>query len=49
MRGSEQPIQVFEVSLAKTAPFVQKDKEKDNDMSAAFKTIAEKLKAARRN
>jgi class 3 adenylate cyclase len=41
MKGSEQPIQVFEVSLAKTSPFVQIE----NDMSAAFKAVAEKLKA----
>ncbi len=43
MIGSEQPIQVFEVSLVKTAPFVQED----NEMAAAFKAIAEKLKAHR--
>jgi class 3 adenylate cyclase len=43
MRGSEQPIQVFEVSVIKTAPFVQN--EKDSEMSAAFKAIAEKLRA----
>jgi class 3 adenylate cyclase/pSer/pThr/pTyr-binding forkhead associated (FHA) protein len=43
MRGSEQPIQVYEVSFVKTAPFVQTDK--DGEMSAAFKAIAEKLKA----
>ena len=51
MRGSEKQVEVFEVSLAKTAPFVQNDKEKekdkDSEMSAAFKAIAEKLKAAR--
>ncbi len=51
MRGSEQPIQVFEVSWVKTAPFVQKEpekeKEKDSEMSAAFKAVAEKLKKAR--
>ena len=41
MKGSEQPIQVFEVSLAKTSPFVQIE----NDMSAAFKAVAEKLRA----
>jgi class 3 adenylate cyclase len=41
MMGSEQPIQVYEVSLAKISPFVQME----NDMSAAFKAIAEKLKA----
>jgi class 3 adenylate cyclase len=39
--GSEQPLQVYEVSLAKISPFVQME----NDMSAAFKAIAEKLKA----
>jgi adenylate cyclase len=44
MRGSDQPIQVFEVSYAKTAPFVQGN-DKDSMMSAAFKAIAEKLKA----
>jgi class 3 adenylate cyclase len=43
MVGSEQPIQVYEISLAKTSPFVQED----NDMVAAFKAIAEKLKARR--
>ncbi len=47
MRGSDQPIQVYEVSFVKTAPFVQKgkDKDKDGEMSAAFKSIAEKLRA----
>jgi len=49
MRGSEQPVQVFEVSLARTAPFVQADddsqKENDKEMSAAFKSVAERLKA----
>jgi len=43
MVGSEQPIQVYEISLAKTSPFIQED----NDMVAAFKAIAEKLKARR--
>jgi adenylate cyclase len=43
MIGSEQPIQVFEVSLAKISPFVKME----DDMSAAFKAIAEKLKARR--
>jgi len=43
MIGSEQPIQVFEVSLAKISPFVKIE----DDMSAAFKMIAEKLKARR--
>jgi class 3 adenylate cyclase len=42
MKGSEQPIQVFEVSTIKTSPFIQKD---NDNMSAAFKAIAEKLKA----
>jgi class 3 adenylate cyclase len=43
MIGSNQPIQVYEVSLIKTSPFVQED----NEMVAAFKAIAEKLKAHR--
>jgi adenylate cyclase len=43
MVGIEQPIQVFEISLAKTSPFIQED----NEMVAAFKAIAEKLKAHR--
>lgn len=43
MRGSETPVQVFEVSFARTAPFIQRDK--DSEMAAAFKAIAEKLKA----
>jgi class 3 adenylate cyclase/pSer/pThr/pTyr-binding forkhead associated (FHA) protein len=43
MRGNDQPIQVFEVSTAKTAPFVPADK--DSDMSAAFKAVVDKLKA----
>jgi adenylate cyclase len=43
MRGSDQPIQVYEVTFVKTAPFVQTDK--DAEMSAAFKTAAEKLKS----
>ena len=42
MRGNEHPIHVFELSYVKTSPFVQP--EKNNDMSVAFKTIAEKLK-----
>ncbi|HUH96604.1 MAG TPA: FHA domain-containing protein [Anaerolineales bacterium] len=42
MRGSDQPIQVFEVSYVKTAPFVHTDK--DGEMSTAFKAIAEKMK-----
>lgn len=41
MIGCEQPIQVYEVSTAKTRPFIQED----NEMVAAFKAIAEKLKA----
>jgi class 3 adenylate cyclase len=41
MRGHEVPIQVFDISLPKTAPFIQKE----SDMSEAFKEIAEKLKA----
>ena len=52
MRGSEQPLQVYEVTFVKTAPFVlveddhkeQEQKEKDNEMSTAFKAIAERLK-----
>jgi len=50
MRDSDQPVQVFEISLARTSPFVQKeevDQEKDKDMSAAFKAIAEKLRRVR--
>jgi hypothetical protein len=43
MRGNDQPIQVFEVSTAKTAPFIPADK--DSEMSAAFKAVVEKLKA----
>jgi class 3 adenylate cyclase len=43
MIGIEQPIQVYEVSLVKTLPFIQED----NEMVAAFKAIAEKLKARR--
>lgn len=41
MRGQAEPIPVFEVSLPKTAPFILKE----DDMSEAFKEIAEKLKA----
>jgi class 3 adenylate cyclase/pSer/pThr/pTyr-binding forkhead associated (FHA) protein len=44
MRGSDKPIQVYEVSFAKTAPFIQQN-EKDSEMSAAFKSIVERLKA----
>ncbi len=77
MRGSEQPIQVYEISLVKTAPFIQRkrdremdrvkvreegtekekvteeennqefEKDKDGEMAAAFKAIAEKLKKVR--
>jgi class 3 adenylate cyclase len=43
MIGIEQPIQVYEISLVKTSPFIQED----NEMVAAFKAIAEKLKARR--
>ena len=46
MRGSEQPIQVFEVSFVKTAPFVQTDK--DGEMSAAFKAITQRMKSLRK-
>jgi len=42
MKGSDQPVQAFALSLMKTAPFVPADK--TNDMPAAFKAIAEKLK-----
>jgi len=43
MKGSEQPVQAYALSLMKTAPFVPSDK--NTDMPAAFKAIAEKLKA----
>ncbi|MGA7194300.1 MAG: adenylate/guanylate cyclase domain-containing protein [Anaerolineales bacterium] len=43
MKGSDQPIQVYEIHFVKTAPFVQPDQ--DDEMSAAFKAIAGKLKA----
>ena len=43
MRGSEQPIQVYEVSFVKTAPFVHTDE--DGEMSTAFKAIAQKMKS----
>ena len=43
MRGSEQPIQVYEVSFVKTAPFVQTDE--DGEMSTAFKAIAQKMRS----
>jgi len=42
MRGSEQPVQVYEVSFVKTAPFVRTDK--DGEMSSAFKSVTEKTK-----
>ncbi len=42
MKGSEQPIETFALSFIKTSPFVQADK--NGDMQAAFKAIAEKLK-----
>jgi adenylate cyclase len=44
MRGSDQPIQVYEVSFVKTAPFVQPDKDKDGEMSAAFKAITQRMR-----
>lgn len=40
MRGSEQPVQVYEVSFVKTAPFAHTDK--DGELSAAFKAATEK-------
>ena len=43
MRGSAQPVQVYEVSFVKTAPFVHTDK--DQEMSAAFKAAAQKMKS----
>ncbi len=43
MRGSEQPILVYEVSFVKTAPFVHTDK--DGEMSAAFKAITQRMKS----
>ena len=42
MKGSDKPVQAYALSLIKTAPFVQADK--NSDMPAAFKAIAEKLK-----
>ena len=42
MKGSEQPIQAYALSFMKTSPFIQPDK--NSDMPAAFKAIAEKLK-----
>jgi class 3 adenylate cyclase len=41
MRGQVEPIPVFEVSLPKTAPFILKE----DEMSEAFKDVAEKMKA----
>ena len=46
MKWRAQPIQVYELTIAKTAPFVQTDK--SGDMPAAFKAIAEKLKTLRK-
>ncbi len=46
MRGSEQPILVYELSFVKTAPFVQTDK--DGEMSAAFKAITQRMKSLRK-
>ena len=43
MRGSDQPVQVYEVSFVKTAPFIHTDK--DGEMSAAFKAASQKMKA----
>jgi class 3 adenylate cyclase/pSer/pThr/pTyr-binding forkhead associated (FHA) protein len=43
IKGSEQPIQAYTLSLMKTAPFVPPDK--NSDMPAAFKAIAEKFKS----
>ena len=42
MKGSEQPIQAYTLSVMKMAPFVQANK--NSDMPAAFKAIAEKFK-----
>ena len=41
MGTNEQLVQVYEVSLAKVSPFIQME----NDMSAAFKAISQRLKA----
>jgi class 3 adenylate cyclase len=46
MKWRAQPIQVFELTITKMAPFV--DEEKPADMPAAFKAIAEKLKTLRK-
>ena len=43
IKGSEQPIQAYALSFMKTSPFVPPDK--NNDMPAAFKAIAEKFKS----
>jgi len=43
MKGSQQPIQVYEVSFVKTAPFIHTDE--DGEMSTAFKAIAQKMKS----
>jgi adenylate cyclase len=43
MKGSEQPVEVFEVLFVKTAPFVEGDE--DEAMASAFKEIAQKMKA----
>lgn len=43
MRGSEQPVQVYEVSFVKTAPFAHTDK--DGELSAAFKAINQRMKS----
>jgi class 3 adenylate cyclase len=42
IKGNEQPVQAYALSFMKTAPFVPPDK--NSDMPAAFKAIAEKLK-----
>jgi class 3 adenylate cyclase len=46
MRGNPAPIQVYEVAIIKTAPFVPTDK--DSEMSAAFKSVVDRLKALRK-
>ncbi len=47
MKGSEQPVLVYEVSFVKTAPFVHTDK--DGEMSAAFKAITERMKSPKKS
>jgi class 3 adenylate cyclase len=47
MKWRAQPIQVYELTITKTAPFVVQS-EKPGDMPAAFKAIAEKLKTLRK-